>query len=128
MSGPGVALAVAVGAGAGAELRYLADRVLTARMDAAGRDDGPVWATLLVNVVGSLLIGLVAGLGAAARLSPAAHAALATGLAGGLTTFSTWTWQSTLLLAQGRRVAWLLNVGGSLLLGGLAAALGLALT
>jgi fluoride exporter len=70
------------------------------------------WATLLVNVAGSLLIGLVmarmAGLGppAAARL----QAGLAVGFCGGFTTFSAFSWQTLEQLHRGQWGVALLNV------------------
>lgn len=71
----------AVGAGgfAGAIIRYLVSRKLNTR--------APIpYGTLVVNMFGCLLIGLVAGL----QLSPTLTFLLGSGLAGALTTFSTW--------------------------------------
>src|SRR5690606_35928256 len=49
----------------------------------------PGWATLQVNVVGSALLGVVAGLVATHGWDDRWLAVLGAGLAGGLTTFST---------------------------------------
>jgi CrcB protein len=68
-------LLVALGAGVGAGLRY----VLASRLDGT-------WhlGTLLVNVVGSFVLGLCVGAG----VDGDALALLGTGLCGGLTTYS----------------------------------------
>lgn len=68
--------AVVLGAAVGAPCRYLLDR-------AVGR---PPWGVLLVNLVGSLLAGVLAG--AALDDGPAASL-LVTGFLGALTTAST---------------------------------------
>ncbi|MFZ3192295.1 MAG: fluoride efflux transporter CrcB [Moraxellaceae bacterium] len=74
--------------------------------------------TLLANLLGGLLMGVV--LAYAAALSLEARLLLATGFLGGLTTFSTFSAEGFLLLQQGRlmQAALLvsLHVVGSLLL------------
>lgn len=63
------------------------------------------YGTLAVNVVGSLLLGVVMQLGATTDLlSPTARLALGTGVMGGFTTYSTFNYE-TLKLLQDR--AWL---------------------
>ncbi len=75
------ALLVVLGAALGAPLRLLAERVAVAR-----RGRGSVLGTLAVNVVGSLVLGVLLG----ARGAPAELVALVgTGFCGTLTTFST---------------------------------------
>jgi len=85
------------------------------------------WATLLVNVVGSLIIGLSVGVGGRLGLGEEWHAAMATGLAGGLTTFSSWTTATIRLVSEVRYLAAALNVVVNLVAGLSAAALGVAL-
>ncbi len=80
-------LFVAAGGAAGAVLRFLAD-------DRASRWFGTAfpWGTLVVNTVGSLVLGYLVGtdfLVGTALDTPASRPALGTGLAGALTTFST---------------------------------------
>ena len=75
------ALLVALGAAVGAPLRYAWAHTLD--------DRWPV-GTLLVNTVGSGLVGFFAAL----SLGEAAWALLATGLCGGLTSFSAFAVQS----------------------------------
>ena len=60
------------------------------------------WATLLVNVAGSFVIGAAHGSTAALGLGAEWQAGLATGLAGGLTTFSSWTTATVRLLSEER--------------------------
>jgi fluoride exporter len=88
-------LLVALGGALGSALRY-----------AVSLATGPTafpWATLLVNVLGSLAIGLVLALG----LKNQAFAQqwkllLATGVCGGFTTFSAFAAENLQLLQQGR--------------------------
>ena len=70
------------------------------------------WATLVVNVTGSLLIGwLMARLGA---LEPAAAARaqsfLVVGVCGGFTTFSAFSWQTLEQMLKGQWAAAIANV------------------
>ncbi|MDM7989776.1 CrcB family protein [Arthrobacter sp. zg-Y877] len=117
------ALWIGLGGMAGALLRFGLDSLLARR----SRPDRPgfPWGTLLVNTAGSLLIGFAAGLLGTAALSEAGYQAAATGFAGGLTTFSSWTVATLALWTDGRRRAAAANVLLNLFLGCLAAAAGL---
>jgi fluoride exporter len=84
------------------------------------------WATLAVNVAGSFIIGLSIGL--SSTLGTEWHAALSTGLAGGLTTFSSWTTATVRLASEARYRAAALNIGVNLLAGLAAAAAGIAVS
>lgn len=79
-------LLVAIGSGLGGVLRYLVPSWI-------GAAKGFPWATLTVNVVGSLLIGLLSGLlarhGGSSAESIRAFAVV--GFCGGFTTFSTFS-------------------------------------
>ena len=89
-------LLVLIGGGIGAPARYLTDRWVQSRH----RLRFP-FGTLLVNVIGCLVLGVIAG-GVAHRHWPAdVQALLGTGFCGGLTTFSTFSVESIELL-QGR--------------------------
>ena len=93
-------LLVAAGAVLGAPLRLLANRI-------AGRRSDPAVGTLLVNVAGSALLGVLLGL---RDVSPAVLALVGTGFCGALTTFSTFGADVVRLLeerALGRAVAYL---------------------
>lgn len=83
--------------------------------------------TLLVNVSGSLLLGLVLGMALAGRLSPTTKLALGSGFLGAFTTFSTFSCDTIHLLEAGRHGAALGYVAANVLLGALAAALGFTL-
>jgi CrcB protein len=85
------------------------------------------WATLLVNVAGCFIIGVSHAMTMKLGLGPEWEAALATGLAGGLTTFSSWTTATVRLLTELRFGSAVLNVAVNLGLGFAAAAAGIAL-
>jgi fluoride exporter len=83
---------------------------------------GPL-ATATANVIGSFVIGLLAGLIAGGRLheTPLMRAFVFVGVLGGFTTFSS-LMLDTFTLAEGRHVpAALLNVAGQVTIGYLAA-------
>lgn len=87
------ALVVFVGAGLGGLARW----TLSGWMQGAGGAGFP-WATLVVNVSGSLLLTLVYGLVEGAPNAPAWRAFLGIGLIGGYTTFSTFSLEALRLL------------------------------
>jgi CrcB protein len=117
-----VALAVALGGLIGAPARNLVDTWVTDRT--AG--DLP-WGTAVVNVSGSIVLGVATGLLLHHHLGPVARAFVATGFCGSFTTFSTFTYETTTLLEDGRLAEAALNSLGSLAVGLLAAAAGLAI-
>ncbi len=86
------------------------------------------WGTLVVNVLGSLLIGFLAGLSdPSSRLlvPPAARQFLIIGVMGGFTTFSSFSLQTLNLLRDGELFLASMNAVGSVILCVLAAAIGL---
>ncbi len=116
-------LAVAAGAAIGANLRYgLA--LWAARKWGSGFPAG----TLIINVSGSLLIGLAMGLAASRlALTPALRLFIVTGLAGGYTTFSTFAYETYELINAGSLWRAAANAAGSVLLGLLAVVAGVML-
>jgi CrcB protein len=100
--------AVAVAAGAGAVLRYVIDQMIQHRTGG----EFPR-GTLVVNLTGSLFLGLVTGLAAHHGLPTTPTVILGAGLAGGYTTLSTWAWESLALAEVGNLLAAGLNVVGS---------------
>ena len=82
------------------------------------------WATLLINVVGSLALGFVLAGPIAARWSPDVTTAIAVGFLGAFTTFSTFAYETTSLLRDDRPLAAFAYVGASLAIGLAASALG----
>ena len=92
-------LLVALGGALGSVLRYL-----TALLAARWLGGDLPWGTLTVNLVGSFLIGVVHELGSEAlRVSPEARLFLATGVMGGLTTYSAFSYETARLM---ERQAW----------------------
>ena len=118
-------LAVGAGGALGSMLRHGVN-VLSAHV--LGRP-GP-YATAMVNIAGSLVVGALAGLIAGGRLheTPAMRAFVFVGILGGFTTFSSLMLDS-LTLAEGHQVsAALLNVAGQVVFGYAAAYAGFRLT
>lgn len=113
-----IPLLVVLGAAVGAPLRFAADRFAQAYL-------GPrfPWGTFGVNVVGSFVLGTVAG----AAASPEVVALVGTGFCGALTTYSTFGWEAVALADGGRRGTAVLYALGSVVAGLAAAGLGLAL-
>ena len=83
--------------------------------------------TLLVNLIGSFLLGLVLGLADHLVLHPQVMLFLTIGLLGAFTTFSTLSYESWALIEVGSYAKAVLNMAGSLLLGLVAVLLGLTL-
>jgi CrcB protein len=116
-------LLVFFGGGAGATLRHGVNLAVTR----ATGGDFP-WGILIVNVTGSLLMGLLAGILAFkvdVPLTQHTRLFLATGILGGYTTFSAFSLDTALLIergATGQAVAYVL---GSVLLSILALFAGL---
>lgn len=100
-------LAIALGGALGAVSRFL----LSAQVQKLLGDGFP-WGTLAVNVVGCFLIGVMMYLAMErAWFTPGLRALLVTGFLGSLTTFSTFGYETLLLLDQGRTAAALGSVG-----------------
>lgn len=109
--------------GAGSVARYVLDAAVTARRP------GPFpVATLVINVLGSLLLGVLTGLVLFQGVGDSWRVVLGTGFCGGFTTFSTASLASVTLARAGRQDLALLNVLLSWGLSTGAAVLGLALT
>ena len=84
-------------------------------------------ATLVVNVVGSFCLGLVAALLDRGVLDPMHKHALAVGLLGALTTFSTFSVETIRLLENGAHATAILSVAANIVLALAAAWIGLRL-
>lgn len=101
-------LLVFVAGGLGCGLRYLIAQWL-------GPRPFP-YATLVVNLVGSFAIALVLEVSLrVASFPPNLRLALTTGFLGGLTTYSSFNYETTALAAQGSSGRALINVGGTLI-------------
>ena len=84
------------------------------------------WGTLTINVLGSLLIGFSLRYLEALPASPELRALVTIGLLGGFTTFSTYTYETVALLRDGEWLRGVLYSLGSLGVGLVAVAIGLA--
>lgn len=90
------------GGGAGAVLRYETGRAMTGWFGPAAMTAFP-WATLAVNVVGSLAMGLLAGwLAKYGSNGDHWRLFLGIGLLGGFTTFSAFSLELMLLIERGQ--------------------------
>jgi CrcB protein len=114
----GLLIAGAVGAPA----RYLLDGFVQDRTEGAFP-----WGTFVVNITGSLLLGLITGAALYHAFPSTPKIWLGTGFCGAYTTFSTFTFETVRLLEEGAIVDAFLNAVASLLIGTAAAAAGLAL-
>lgn len=85
------------------------------------------WGTLVVNVSGSLLLGLLAGAVTFAHAPAAWSAVFGTGFCGAFTTFSTFSFETLRLVEEGALYRAAVNVALSVSVGLLAAGAGLAL-
>ncbi len=92
-------LAVAIGAAIGAPCRYLLDRLVQSRH----RTVFP-WGLVVVNLLGSLLLGVLAGAAGRRRVPAWLMLALATGWCGGFTTYSSFGYETVQLTRQRRFV------------------------
>lgn len=117
-------LIVFLGAGIGGAGRHGVN-MLAARLFGTGFPAG----TLVVNVVGCLLMGLIAGVFAfRGHLPQEMRLFLATGILGGFTTFSAFSLDAALLWERGEVGLAALYVGASIVLSLAAVAAGLALS
>lgn len=116
-------LLVIAGAAIGAPLRYLSDRAVQARHDTVF----PL-GTFAVNVVGSLILGIVTGAVTAGGASPQVQLAVGTGFCGALTTYSTFSYETLRLLEDDARLLAAANVAASIVAGLGSAFLGVAIS
>ncbi|MEQ1802391.1 MAG: fluoride efflux transporter CrcB [Gammaproteobacteria bacterium] len=120
---------MASGGAAGSVLRYLVSGVSQRLLvPGAGSLAALPAGTLVVNVTGSLLIGLLAGLAESRSVfGPEARLLLVTGFLGGYTTFSAFSLETLLLLRAGQSATAFATVALQVLLGVAAAWAGFAL-
>ncbi len=87
-------LLVGFGGMAGSMLRYLFSVII--------KHNSFPYATFVVNIIGSFIIGIVMALAAKQQNFADYKLLLATGICGGFTTFSAFSWESVQLLQQQR--------------------------
>jgi CrcB protein len=103
-----VLVGVLLAGAAGAVVRYLVDGAVQRRFGA----QVPI-GTLVVNVAGSFILGLLTGAALYRQPDPAIRTVLGTGFCGALTTWSTLSWETVRLVEEGTpRAAVTAMVGG----------------
>jgi len=115
-------LLVLLGGAVGAPARYLTDQLVQSK-----HATGLPWGTLTVNVVGSLVLGFVAGGSSSGELPAWVLSIVGTGFCGALTTFSTFGYETVRLVTSGRHWWAFFNVLCSVGVGLAAVAAGWAL-
>ncbi|MBN8520717.1 MAG: fluoride efflux transporter CrcB [Alphaproteobacteria bacterium] len=104
-------LYVAAGGAMGAVLRYVLGDLVTRMVG-----QGFPWGTLMINILGSFLMGVVvAGWNKMPSLPPEGYLFLAVGILGGFTTFSTFSLEAVQLWEQGNVAACFIYVMASVL-------------
>ena len=91
---------VLIGGAIGAPLRYLADLLVQSR-----RDSVLPWGPFIVNMVGSLVLGVTAAIATGTTTPSWVLPLVATGFCGALTTFSTFGYETIRLLEEGSTLA-----------------------
>ncbi|PZT55828.1 fluoride efflux transporter CrcB [Paenibacillus silvae] len=107
----------------GALLRYSLGKVISGKLGTAFP-----WGTWVINVSGSLLLGLLYGSHQAGRLPDEMWIVWGTGFCGAYTTFSTFGYETITLMGQERYGKALLYVASSVVLGVLGCLAGVSLT
>ena len=110
---------LALAGGLGAAVRFMMDGLIRARVRTA-----LPWATIFINVSGSLLLGFLAGLVMEGKAPESLQPILGTGFLGGYTTFSTASLETIRLVQSGRMGLALVNGLGSMAVSVAAAAAG----
>ncbi len=109
-------LLVGAGGAIGSMLRYAGNIIYQNKTFPA--------TTFIINIVGSLIIGIVMGWCLKNETSANWKLFLATGICGGFTTFSAFSFENLLLLQNGKIFLSLLYIVGSVVIGIAAALLG----
>ena len=118
----GLVVGVAIAGAVGAPARFLIERVIRTRWPA----DWP-WGTFLVNVSGSLALGLVVGIVLAQGVNADARTVVGTGFLGAYTTFSAYAYETVRVGTVPRRGLAAGYALGSVAASVLAAVLGLVI-
>ena len=111
-------LLVGLGGAAGSILRYLCQRSLNLSFP---------YGTLLVNIAGCLLIGLLWGF-FTRHVDDQRRLLLVTGFCGGFTTFSSFTYEGVQMMTENRWLSFVVYTGASVVAGLAATYFGYKLT
>ena len=112
---------ISIGAVLGANLRYWVSDWAAQRFGSSFP-----YGTLLINLTGSFLLGLIISMALENfMIDPRLRLLLIIGFLGSYTTFSTFAYESVTLISQGQWGAGLFNLFGSSILGALFAVLGI---
>ncbi|MCP4151355.1 MAG: fluoride efflux transporter CrcB [bacterium] len=103
---------VGMGGFMGAILRYL----VSGWAQTLSKSGFP-FGTLAVNLIGSFVLGFVTGLSRHVIISPEIRMLVGIGMLGAFTTFSTFSYETMMLLREGAFLNAFLNIGVSLLAG-----------
>lgn len=113
-------LIIALGGALGAVIRFLLGNGVSRALGSA-----LPYGTFVINIVGCFAMGLLMTIIVDREMLPAAwRLFLCVGFLGGFTTFSSFGYEALMLLTEGRLLAVLAYVGGSVVLGLVAAAAG----
>jgi len=112
-------LLIALGGAVGSVGRYLVSKCFEGTFP---------WGTFTVNILGSLLIGLLMGMVAKGTLSPEMKLLLITGFCGGFTTFSTFANESFTMMKAGDVLLTAVYIGASVAIGILAVYVGMKIS
>ncbi len=112
-------LLVALAGGLGAATRFGVDGAIRARLPA-----GYPWGTTVINLSGSLLLGILTSVALGPLLPPTLQVVVGAGFLGGYTTFSTASVETVRLAQQRRWLAAVVNAVGMLISAVAAAAVG----
>lgn len=105
-------LLVCIGSFFGGGLRYLVGKAIQSWVSVAFP-----WGTMVVNVMGCFMIGLLSGLSLGGHISPSVKLLLIAGFCGGFTTFSTFMNENLLMGREGAMLSAVIYTLVSLVLG-----------
>ncbi|GAC47454.1 fluoride efflux transporter CrcB [Gordonia aichiensis] len=115
-------IAILIAGAVGAVARFVVDGAIKQR-----RTTAFPWATFAINVTGSLLLGILAGLVIYHAAPTDLQTIIGTGFCGGYTTFSTASVETVRLAQRSSRLLSLCNAVGSVVAATAACAVGLVL-
>jgi CrcB protein len=117
-----ILFAIGTGSFIGGILRYLLSQFVQSKFLSAFP-----FGTLIVNIIGCFLIGMVFGLTDRGTLTPEWRLFLATGLIGGFTTFSAFSLETVGLLRDGQLLYASAYIVGTVIIGLLATFIGISI-